>query len=421
MINQILNSLCNSLCCSHNMKDEKNHITILLGAGFSANQGYPVGDKLNELLLNCKDEDLSFYTDGSLIPAVNGQKPDLGWKNSYDLAFDFCREMIAHFNQIKGYFDYEKFYDYISEEAKQDKNVKKIAKKYKLIKESSINNQLREAIHVLNQLVSFYLKDNDGNQFYDNAAHYCKPIFPRYTGILNCLETLGNEYIVHVFTLNHDLFFERLNSTDWIRGRLSDGFEELGSPYYGEVKTRDSTYKVRLEHYTGNYNTPFRLYKLHGSMNYAVFHSPVGSSSSYVAPENYLKIKRAVNIHQLYKEIKISGKLTYYRDNINFYADFLTGTSSKIERYNEPLLYQKLFEHFRSNLQNSENLIIIGYGGKDTEINKMILEHFDYKNKPSYIIDPYPGDKINELKDKLNSRLVTKDLETIEIGDIFPN
>ena len=149
-----------------------------------------------------------------------------------------------------------------------------------------------------------------------------------------------------------------------------------------------------------------------------MFHSPVGTSSSYVAAENYLKIKRSVNIHQLYKEIKIGGKLSYHRDNINFNADFLTGTTSKIERYNEPLLYQKLFEHFRSNLQTSEKLIIIGYGGKDTEINKMISEHFDYKNKPSYIIDPKPGDKINELKSKLNSKLITKDLEKIELHDI---
>jgi len=370
------------------------------------------------LLLNCKDADLSFYTDGSLIPAVNGQKPDLGWKNSYDLAFDFCRDMIAYFYQKKGYFDYEELYDYLLDEATRDKNVIIIAKKHKLTKESNINNQLRDIIHVLNQLVSFYLKDKDGNQFYDNIGHYCKPIFPGYTGILNCIEKLGDEYTVHVFTLNHDLFFERLSITDWIRGRLSDGFEELGSPYYGEVKTQDAKYRVRLEHYTGNYDTQFRLYKLHGSLNYAVFHSPVGTSSSYVAAENYLKIKRSVNIHQLYKEIKIGGKLSYHRDNINFNADFLTGTTSKIERYNEPLLYQKLFEHFRSNLQTSEKLIIIGYGGKDTEINKMISEHFDYKNKPSYIIDPKPGDKINELKSKLNSKLITKDLEKIELHDI---
>jgi len=399
------------------MKEDKKHISILLGAGFSANQGYPIGNQLNDLLVNCKEEDFSFYTDGSLIPAVNGQKPDLGWKNSYDNEFDFFRELVQYFKNLKGDFDYEEFYDFIEDKAHDDSGVETISKKY-TANSASLSSLLHGARHVLNQLVSFYLRDKDGNQYYDNVPQKGKQSFAGYTGILNCLETLGEQGIVHIHTLNHDLFFERLNRTDWLQGRLSDGFQELSSPYFGEASTQNAKYRVRLEHYTDNYNSIFRLYKLHGSLNYAIFHSPVDRTGLHVASENYVKIKWGVNMHYLYKEIESDGELKYHRDILNFNADFLTGTSSKIERYSEPLLYQKLFEHFRSNLQNSEKLIIIGYGGKDTEINKMILENFDYKNKSSYIIDPYPGIQINELRDELNSKLITKDLEKIELHDI---
>jgi hypothetical protein len=62
--------------------------------------------------------------------------------------------------------------------------------------------------------------------------------------------------------------------------------------------------------------------------------------------------------------------------------------------------------------------LIIGYGGKDKEINKMIFENFDFKNKKSFIIDPLPGPKLIELALTLNSKIITKQLEDIELTDI---
>jgi len=121
----------------------------------------------------------------------------------------------------------------------------------------------------------------------------------------------------------------------------------------------------------------------------------------------------------LYKEIEDKdGKLTYEICWINYHADFLTGTTSKIERYNEPLLFNILFEHFRNNLKEAEKLIIVGYGGRDAEVNKMILEHFDFKNKPSFIIDPFPGNEIKSLRDKLGANLIEKQLEDVNIEDL---
>ena len=102
-----------------------------------------------------------------------------------------------------------------------------------------------------------------------------------------------------------------------------------------------------------------------------------------------------------------------------FHPDFLTGTTSKILKYKEPF-YEDLFKQFQKNLEQAEKLIIIGYGGRDVEVNRIVLEHFDHQSKPSYIIDPYAGEEIRELGEKLGATLLPpeKTVETITIQDL---
>ena len=123
---------------------------------------------------------------------------------------------------------------------------------------AKLDDYLLQIDNIFNQLVSFYLKDKDGKCWYDEVFHL-KDCFDEYTGFLNCMETFLKEYIINVHTLNHDLFFEQLDRTEWINGKLCDGFEELGSPYYGELFHDNKSYKCRLERYTGNYNSILRL------------------------------------------------------------------------------------------------------------------------------------------------------------------
>jgi len=81
-------------------------------------------------------------------------------------------------------------------------------------------------------------------------------------------------------------------------------------------------------------------------------------------------------------------------------------------------LYKKLFELFKSNLQSADKLIIIGYGAKDSRINEMIMENFDYNNKKSFIIDPFYGEKVKDLSLKINAKLIRKQLNAIENNDL---
>jgi len=390
-------------------------ISFLLGAGFSAPAGYPIGNALNQKLLNCTGDEFAFNSDGRIMFRTDGKKPTIGYKTSYDFEFDFCRDLIQYFNKIKGYFDYEEFFDFFVDDAKTDSGVIDFFQTSSYGQEKDLTQLLFAIKNIYNQLITYYLKDENGKAWYDDAPIIIGASFFGYTGILNCLKKMREESELNVHTLNHDLFFERLDRSEWLNGELCDGFEELGSPYYGNLNIENANYKCRLPYYTGNYATGFRLFKLHGSKDYAIFYGTKGSS---LVPDKYVKTPYRVGVSNLYKEIKNEqGDLSYEYCWVNYHADFLTGTTAKIRRYDEPILFKPLFEKFINNLATAEKLIIIGYGGKDNEINKIIFENFDFKHKPSFIIDPFPGDKLKLLQAQLNSKFIIKNLEDIQMED----
>lgn len=388
---------------------------MLIGAGFSAPKGYPIGSYLNNAIAKCTGEEFAFSSGGSMVISTDGKKPNLGYPTSYDLEFNFLKDLIQLYIKNVGQFDYEEFYDFLKEKASIDKDVIALVQS-QLSDYYSIEQVLAPLDNIYSQVVSYYLKDYDGNSWHDNSGHACGPIYPGYTGILNCIKHLRQDYIININTLNHDLFLESLNASDWLQGELCDGFEELGSPYYGELNINHRYYKVRLSCYTGNYDKPIRLSKLHGSRDYVVYYTM--SNTGVAHPESYIKIRHGIGFADIYKEKNENGDLTYENCFINYHADFLTGTTSKIERYKEPLLYQKLFEIFRANLKEASKLIIAGYGAKDSEINKMIVENFDYKTKPVFIIDPFPAVGLRTLQSMLNATLIEKHLDDVGISDI---
>jgi hypothetical protein len=390
------------------------HISFLLGSGFSANAGYPIGNQLNELLLNVADLNVSFHSSGQLIPPLNGKKQLVSPRSSWDFKLDFLIELIQYYNNKIKSFDYEVFYDFLLLQAESDKNILKLAKSRSnsIVGETDL---IRGSITILNQLVHYLLKDNDDNNNYENAGYYLKPLFDGYSGFLNCVDALKKEHTIHFHTLNHDVYLERLNRTEWFGGDLCDGFEELGSSYYGKLVVDGRDYMSRLKYFTGNYSTNVRLYKLHGSLDYVLFHTLDGGS---LVPDNYIKTKFGISYSNLYKEVGGKKGLEYFNYWINYHPDFLTGTSSKIEKYKEPTLFKKLFSLFQENLKKSDKLIIIGYGAKDSEVNRILLSHFDHKYKPVVIVDPYPNQTLKDLGETLNAKFVTTNINDIKIDEL---
>lgn len=400
------------------LKQEKS-ISILLGAGFSAPMGYPVGSKLNKELWTCTGYNFAFTYAGEIYVNTEEGKD----KSPYDWYFDFCKDVIKYYNDNIKEFDYEEFYDYLKEEAKNDSKLKKLFEKghYNKNEFYTFEQYVCQIDNIYYQLVEFYLKDKAGKSWYDDEPIHSKPTFDGYTGFLDCIEALSKDYIINVHTLNHDLFFERLNRTEWINGELCDGFEELGSPFYGELLHDHRYYKCRLSRYTGKYKKKIRLYKLHGSKDYYPYYTNIGKSAT-LYPETYIKSRWGIGNTDFYKEIKKKGNILDYENcPANYHPDFLTGTTPKISRYQEPLLYKKLFELFRKNLNQAEILIIIGYGCKDCEINRYILEEFG-RNKPCFIIDPFAkaGGKVHDFITKMgtNTSWIAKEIEDLSMADL---
>jgi len=381
-------------------------ISLLLGAGFSVNKGYPTAKQLNGKLANLNPEQLFVESNGSLL-MLDGVSPS---RNSWDSYKYFTVDLIRYFSN-HGDFDYEKFYDFyqdIYQGRKEDKVVNEIAKSFcDKFHEIDLHNLLLKNNIIFNQLISLFLVDSEGKKNYE-PAHWCKPIYPGYTGFLNCLEEWGKTNVVHIHTLNHDLFLETFNTSDWLQGKLSDGFEEMGSPYFGDFQEK---YKIRLSYFSENYNSNFRLYKLHGSTDQYPFHI------ENQGIDTYIKIKPGIKTTSLLKEVKSEkGEIVYISDWINYHADFLTGTTSKILRYREPFYYENIFKRFEENLTNSDILVLVGYGCGDSEINELIQKCYNLKN-PIFILDPFPHENTTSFCTRFNAKLIKKDPERMVMQD----
>lgn len=381
----------------------RQSIAFLLGAGFSVPKGYPAGDKINEGIQNFDDYNVHFELSGSLAESKDGSPQE---NNIHQKYFIFCKRLIKEYTKIhNSKFDYELFYDFIkSEEAKKER--------YQLLCADLIdeyydyNHYLHSIIHIYNQMVLYLLKDKDGKSYYDDEPF--RDSVDGYDGFLQYLAQLSKYHIINIHTLNHDLLFESFNQTNYINNQLSDGFDEYRSQYYGILEHDHRKYICRLQRYTGRYNTPIRLYKLHGSIDYVLFSR---NKNGIMVPEKYVKSRRYIGNNIIADK---KSKLGYDESPFEYHPDFLTGATSKINRYNESLLFKKLFKKFKNNLSKANRLIIIGYGCKDKEINNMIKNNFDYKNKPSFIIDECVGNAVKTFAQDINAKIIKESIKKID-------
>jgi hypothetical protein len=124
-----------------------------------------------------------------------------------------------------------------------------------------------------------------------------------------------------------------------------------------------------------------------------------------------LMVKRDYGVGEMYRENfnESIKKFEYDSPFSRQYPSYLTGTTQKIKRYAEPF-YNNLFEHFKSNLKNSEQLIVIGYGFQDRGINEVLEADYLKAGKAVMVIDVRIPN--SELIDKY------KDQFQFEIGSV---
>lgn len=390
----------------------KSSISFLLGAGFSAPMGYPIGNQLNERLINFRQYKIGVSTDGKLFSLIDGQDTQT-YGNPYSIYLDCCISLIEKYSTLNK-FDYEEFFEFLAKKLYlSNPEYLEVCKTHitETITIDCLSSNIQE---IYNQMVAHLLKDGDNMSWYDNKPYHIGRI-DKYDGFLNLLKKWKEDNIIHVHTLNHDMLFESFNKTDYISGEVCDGFEELGSDYYGILRTKeDHTYTVRLERYTATYNRNIRLYKLHGSLDYVLYYRTSDKTGTMV-PDKYIKTKYGIGYDKLLRDTH--NGVDYERYPFAYNASFLTGTTSKIKKYEDPYLFKQLFELFKNNLEHSEILIIIGYGCKDIGINKIIAESF--KGRDIYIVDPYCDGNVTVMAfaKKVGAQIIKTQISDLKIEE----
>lgn len=340
----------------------KAPISFLLGAGFSKPAGYPLAAEINEKFVGLKENEISIHTDGSARfnegkPKSDDWFPHLRNERLFveRLLNYYCSSVISPPDS----FHYETFYDWykdIQNGHKKDERVEEIVTQL----EGCLTECLRCFDSTFNQLVAQLLYRSP--QELQSGQGFSRP----YALFLDLVRNLRREHVLHFHTLNHDLFFESLSGTDAIQGDLGDGFTKLGSPYYGAL-WHNSKRKVHLPYFSGVFDSPINLYKLHGSIDQWIFPSE---------EQKVIKTEPGVGPNDLLEEVAEGNELKYERHYGDPCCEFLSGVRYKIANYKSHPYYEKVFECFKSNLGCSNVLIVIGYGFKDTEINSLLRKHF---------------------------------------------
>jgi len=354
-------------------------ISFIIGSGFSIPAKLPSASQLNKRFSKIDASEICVHT-SELAWFLNGQNdPNAFWMGIEER--NFIQKFLEFYNSNilrgKDNFDYEEFYDFYDKLIVSNNYPVKLHNIFKKIKgnnndESDLQQMLLKFDSYFNQLI----KDKLSKKF--KKVHHGPGHPPKYWKFLSLLEELKKKYIINIHSLNHDLFFETLASSDSIEGELDDGFEENGSPYYGKLEDDYEDYNVRLSRFTNKYVKKFRLFKLHGSID----HYWVG----YADDHDLLKFKSKISLHYLYKEIIRGNNIEYLNEPSSVVPVFLSGKESKIKQYYYGDYYPKVFKHFVSNLEKSSTLIIIGYGFRDDEINNYIVDFMKNKSKKIFVI-----------------------------------
>ncbi|MBR6161725.1 MAG: hypothetical protein IKQ75_07645 [Bacteroidales bacterium] len=388
-------------CC------KRPNISIILGAGFSVPMGYPMGKDINNVLSHFDFNQTDISMSGRLS-RLNISNPQAYQSHCY---VEFCHRIIDTYITNRGFFDYEEFFDFIRsneifEQTYQDSTKDLISNKNYGQFVFALNN-------ILPQMIECVIKDKDGDIWYDNKPFHLGPVF-EYDVFLQVLSRWSDDNTINVHTLNHDMVFESFDKTEYLSDKICDGFAIYGSKYFGELKTNEGRlYNVQLEYYTGKYDKPIRLYKLHGSLDYVMNWK---QQNSVMVPDKCIKIRPDIDLTSIKHESTHREKFDEYQGTCHSY--FLSGVTSKIKQYNNPFFYN-LHKQFHKNLSSSQKLVIIGYGGHDTGINEAIYKNFKHHNKTTIIVDPKPSPNLMLLKNNLEAKLIEKDISKISPSDLL--
>ena len=400
------------------------HFSFLLGAGFSKPAGYPLAMEINNKFKSLTHKDFMIHTSQSAHLIQRGQAQN--WLiEKYQ--YMFVEEFIKFYNEKiipNSEFHYEDFFDYyieLNSRAELSSEEKLFFEAFGSEYDYPLDHHslLFDFNRTYNQLVAHYITVE-----WPVSSSSLKP-YPKqeHAEFLYLLEDLGENYKVHIHSLNHDLLMEKYFHTQTLGNKISDGFVDSYSPYFANITlTKEKngnvnfyTHDIRLRRFKNKFNSTFNIYKLHGSVDNYVFN---------LNNKKYDMIKWAYGINEgsVYKEITTHlgeiKKSNFYMDVI---PEFLSGTTEKLKHYERTVYYNQIFKHFFQNLINSKHLVVIGYGFKDSKINEHLKNYFlNDTQKIMLVIDVTKPQ--SEILSQSNVKFIAKsviDLDNEEIKSIL--
>ena len=397
------------------------HFSFLLGAGFSKPSGYPLATEINNKFKNLTHKDFMIHTSQSAWLIERGTKQN--WIiEKYQ--YMFVEEFIKFYNEniILGQdFNYEDFFDYYieldrREELTETENsfFKDFGKRYEYPLDH--HDLLHSFNRTYNQLVANFITV-DWPISVSSLKPYNRQEHAEFLYLLEYLEE--KNYKVHIHTLNHDLLMEKYFHTQTLGNKISDGFDDSYSPYFADITLNGNkngkryayTHDIRLRRFKNKYDSTFNLYKLHGSVDNYVFN---------LNNKRYDMIKQVYGMNEgsIYKEITTYlGEVKKEHFYVDVIPEFLSGTTEKLRHYERNVYYKHVFQHFFQNLSNSKNIIVIGYGFRDSKINENLKNHFlKDQQKTMLVIDVSKSQ--SDILNLSNVKYIEKNVIDLDIEEI---
>lgn len=397
------------------------HFSFLLGAGFSKPAGYPLTEEINSKFKNLTHKDFMIHTSQSANLIQRGQEQN--WLiEKYQ--YMFVEEFIKFYNEKiipNSKFHYEDFFDYYNDLNRREElssDEKRFFDEFKNKYDYPLDHHslLFDFDRTYNQLVAHFITVE-----WPISASILKPYSKReHAEFLYFLEYLEEKsYKVHIHTLNHDLLMEKYFHTLTLGNKISDGFDDSYSPYFANitisVNKNDNlnpyTYDIRLRRFKNKFDSPFNLYKLHGSVDNYVFNL---NNNKY----DMIKWVYRISEGSVYKEITTHlGEIKKENFYVDVIPEFLSGTTEKLRHYERTVYYSQIFKRFFQNLNNSKHLIVIGYGFKDSKINEYLKTYFlNDSQKTMLVIDITKPQ--SEILSQSNVKFVAKNVIDLDIEEI---
>lgn len=369
-------------------------ITFLLGAGFSRKAGLPLAKEIDGYFLRNNEENLLSFMSGEWKWIDFASEPDLnnGRLPHEWLPFGFIlNSLVAKYQELQGSFvSYEDFYQFCL-----DRNNDSVF--YALIYKKAHENF--DKINRVDKTSSYYPdytkafeqpNPNDIvnllNHLIDDLLYWRKDsseVITAYEPFLNYIQPLGEFTII---TLNHDFLIEFLVQ-DYMGEEISDGFSVKESTLF-------SIGGKPIKIFTGDFEIPINLIKLHGSLDLyryiiakddGIILTPTGESI-YFKTDDFNEKQMPV------RKDPITGEVLQ-KLHINITPQFITGTR-KEELISTDYMYKSLYHHSEIKLLETQLLYIIGYSYGDSHVNKMIEEVVKSENLMKIIninpCNPFP-------------------------------